>query len=699
MVAIRMLTHDSQTLVADPPGSDAALKSPEAQLILALDRLFKVGPYYPPGHAATRRVTSDFLAILARVLDGRDFAVLGIRQAHLHLLGQPLDKAWPGVADFETLLLELGIDHLEIDAKASVEDLLTFVARFLAFRNEVAGVKHFKQMKYEGLPPTVRVGEKHFQTGIAIGSTGLEEEGATDATGEAVEAQPTPAAAQPVPAAADDATGERGPHAPEPDAEAAEAPGFAGTNFESSGPVLVAAPPRLAENKKPVAQGLEKLIGNLEDSENRDIRSRALESVELMIRKLGRDGRNSSRHADFLGTESESAKERQVRILQQADSPELKPPKPGDPLPPEKYDMSMDELRGALSDYAGRAVEMKYHSELDETEHLSIMLQMLKDKQPPDVLAGVERNLHTVLKRRLQDNEREVCVAGVVGLLQESDDGANHRGLALVLDCFRRSRIESAIALISDVCERCQDEQAPVIWPFAVNQLLLGDDSHDTRRYRALCHRAGTLPVETMRAQVETLRKLEAIKKNRFNEDVVQPPLQELYPVFAVLMEASHPGPLAVKLVRGLKYAPPNPVGEIVLPLIDTYRHGYREFLIALLTEEPGTTASPPLLEAAGRILSSELLGLSPKRRDEAWVPETIAALADFPVPEVDRILKTVLKRRFLFLINTWPKACRQAAQDAERRLHVARLAAEAAREAEEDPERAFTSFETETRP
>ena len=341
-----------------------------------------------------------------------------------------------------------------------------------------------------------------------------------------------------------------------------------------------------------MAQGLEKLIGKLDDSddpERRDIRSRALESVELMIRKLGREGRNSSRHADFLGTESESASERQTRILQKAELPE--PPKPGQPLPKEKYELSLPGLRAALSRYAGRAVETKYASEQDETEHLAIMLQMLKDKQPPDVLAGIERNLKAVLKHRMLENEREICIAGVLDLIHEAEDGAATRGLAMVLSAFRLSRIESAIRLIADVCERCREEQAYTMWPFAVNQILLGNDSHDPHCYRALCHRTGSVPLEVMREQVETLRKLDAIRKNRFDEDVLQPPMIELFPVFAVLLETSHPGPLGAKLVRGLKYAPPNPVGEVVLPLIDTYRHSYREFLIALLTEEPGTDA------------------------------------------------------------------------------------------------------------
>ncbi len=685
-----MLTKSPKSIALDEREGGGE-QSPHARLLLSLDRLFKVGPYYPPGHAATRRVTSDFKNVMAHLLGQQDTLVFRMKAGVLHVQDEMLDDSWPGVLDFQTLLLQLGVDHLEIDGDASVEDLLTFVSRFLAFRNEVAGVKHFRHMKYDGLPPSVRIGEKQFRTGIALGSTGGEDQ---DQDGTFLLDEPEGLGGL------DEILNEGADPGCVHGAETINE-GIDAARESSADPTLddarvVAAPPRLAENKKPVASGLGELIGGFESGQEQDIRSRALESVELMIQKLGRSKR-SGRHADFLGTDTESAGERQTRTLQkmpgeQKDSPQEQPEKPK-----EVFLMSLPELRDALGEYAGKATEIEYGNEQDETEHLSIIFQMLMDKQPPDVLTSIERKLDLVFNRTLPPQEREVCVAGVQSLVTAEDEAARHRGLSLVLNRFRKARTESVIRLLDDVCERCHDESRNSLWPFVVNELLLGNDTDDLPCFHRLCLRAGEMDLEVMREQAPQLRKLPAMKKGLFSDDVLQPPLVELYPVFSVLLEAAHPGPIAVKLVRGLKLDPPGTIGESVMPLIDTYKHSYREFLVELLASGHRNRPPKSLLEIAGRVLANDLLALSPKRRGEEWVPGTIASLAEIPVPHAEKILKTITGRRFLFLINTWPKPCRNAARDTRKKIRLAALAAEAAREVAEDPDRAFTKLKSES--
>lgn len=643
-----------------------------AELILALDRLFKVGPYYPPGHAACKRVTSDFKHVIKGFLGEEATLRFRMDGGELLLQDQPLDPGLAGAEDFQTLLGALGIDHLDIDEHATVDELLTFVSRFLAFRNEIAGVKKFQQMEFDGLPRTVRVAQRRFTTGIAL----IDPPGAPAAGAEAAGA-PEGGAEAAEPAAADDRTGDA-LTAPEGATDEDE---YARTaNLDHSlnpNGNVVATPPKLAENKRPVAENLDHLIDRLESAGQTDIRSRALESVELMIKNLGRSGRNDDEHVDFLGTASQDSETRQQQAVQKKPSE-----KPAEPAKPVVYEFSRRELRSALAAYAGKAVAEYHAPEQDNSENLSIILLMLTTKQPRDVLRSISRKLDHYLTSRLQPAERTILVQGIRNLLAKSEPQVQAKNLPLVIRAFRNSRPESVIRFLSDVCGACDEEQRGSFWPFVVNELLRGDDGGDTPSFLHLCRLAGRIPHETMREHAPLLRRMDTVKRNRIDDDVILPPLPELFPVFSVLLEASHPGQVAVKLVQGLKYSTPEGVGGVVLPLITNYRHGYREFLVELLAPGQEDGPSDALLETAGKILTTDLLALVPKRRSERWVPDTIAALAELEFPGVEKILRTVKGRRFLFLFPTWPKECRRAAARALKQRELAALAAEATEEA-----------------
>jgi hypothetical protein len=654
-----------------------------AGLILALDRLFKVGPYYPPGHTACKRVTSDFQNVMKHFLGDESVLSFRVDKGEVFLQGRLLEADSSGAKDFQNLICTLGVDHLEIDSHASVEDLLTFVTRFLAFRNEIAGVKKFQQMAFEGLPRTVRISQRQFTTGIAIGvdpnqaADGTEDGGANDGSIED-------------PSGDSDGNQDQAPGLSEGtvvgefegEAERDSDDGITMTEnldhaLNPNGHV-VAAPPRLAENKRPVAENLDQLVDRLESAGQTDIRSRALESIELMIQNLGRGGKNNSDFSDFLGTVNESVSQRQERIVQK--KPSEKPAEKGPKKP--VYELSLPDLRSALADYAGPAMSEYHPPEQDNSEYLSIIVQLLTSKQPADVLRSMERKLARFLESKLQPSERTIVVAGVRNILSIAEEAVQFKSLPLMIRAFRASRFNSTVRFLGDICTGCSAEQGARFWPYLVNEILLGDDDGDRVQFLELCRKVGSLPEAQMREQAPLLRKLEALKKSSFSEDVIQPPLPELFPVFSVLMEASHPGQIAVKLVRGLKYEPPAGVGEIVLPLISDYRHGYREFLVDLLAAGQEDGPSAALLESSGKILATDLQSLDPKRRGEPWVPETILGLAELPVPGVESILKTIKGRRFLFLFPTWSKECRNAAAEALELRRIAELAAAAAEEA-----------------
>lgn len=664
--------HDSSSTLVDYPDNSVGESTHGDALILALDRLFKVGPYYPPGHAACRRVTSDFQTVLKHFLGEWSKLTFRVDKGVVFLQDHPLNLDLAGAKDFHDLILTLGVDHLEIDGNASVEDLLKFVTRFLAFRNELAGVKKFQQMEFVDLPPSIRVAQRQFTTGIAIGGNSPET-GNTDkgnVAEENTESSPEVDAGDP-PEEIDNsnlALTDNLDHALNPN----------GTS--------VAAPPKLAENKRPVAENLDKLIDRLEGASQSDIRSRALESVELMIKNLGRSEKKNDDHSDFLGAATQGTATRGANKHQKKSIQKKPSEKPAENKPQEiVYDLSLPELRSALADYAGKAITEYSPPEQDNSENLSILIQLLASKQLLDVLLSMERKLDCFLQQELQPDEREIMLAGMRNILSQPESIQQNRALSLVARVFRKSKPESVIRFLGDICNDCSEDQKLRLWPYLVNELLLGQDGEDRPVYMELCRRVGGFSPEIMRTGTPTLRKLDALKKNSFSADVILPPLPELFAVFSVLLEVSHPGQIAVKLVQGLKYSSPDGVGDAVLPLISNYRHGYREFLVELLAPGQEDGPSAALLEEAGKILASDLIALSPTRRGERWVPETIASLAVLPVPGAKSILKTIKGRRFLFLFPTWSKECRNAAKKTLEQIRINELAAAAADEAKDE--------------
>ena len=152
-----MTDAESPNLTTDITDAEATVVDPQAvaDLMLALERVFKIGVYYPAGHVLCDQAADHFLRAHARVVGKSRVLRFEYLRGVLSVQGLELEIGLRGVRNFQDLLNELGVSGVEIDSDVNAADLHTFVSKLLAYRNQVKGARNFQQIVVEGMPPTI----------------------------------------------------------------------------------------------------------------------------------------------------------------------------------------------------------------------------------------------------------------------------------------------------------------------------------------------------------------------------------------------------------------------------------------------------------------------------------------------------------------------------------------------------------------
>ena len=99
-------------------------------------------------------------------------------------------------------------------------------------------------------------------------------------------------------------------------------------------------------------------------------------------------------------------------------------------------------------------------------------------------------------------------------------------------------------------------------------------------------------------------------------------------------------------------------------PLLDLNKQEHKLFLYSYLRQTPQKKQiSVVLKKIAARIIFETLTSLSQERRNEQWVENTIAALAQLPGEKTVEVLTQIAGAKKMLFIPEWPAACRTAAQ------------------------------------
>ena len=605
----------------------------------ALDRLLNIGAFYPAGHARSEEAARVFLdEMRARIADAPALTIDAGRDA-LAVQGRVTPLESKGAKRLHAMLTSLGIARIEIDAATSPIYLHAFSTLLLWSKHQADTAVGFREISFDGLPPTVRVVQREF--GRRVGGGG----------GVTLRADQVQAAVAGVMQALegrtlDDATRETYralidrlfTHAAE--------------RLEMGGSLLGGAHAPITRSLEDVlAVGVHAIRHALHDlpaDDTGDLRglfacaekaialSDDRPSVELMLDVLRQSARESGLE-ETIDTEN---------------------PAEDDAL----YAIPLAELTRRLTSGAGPPVTAAALTPVDRAEYFSIVLQNLLNDPPAVVFASATLALRQALAMPLDAAERAVVAAGARQLFERSTDSVVDRLATHLLVPLRRVSPEAPAQLLRDACVDATPSAIRAAWPHVVNELLLSPDGLDPTTIDALRSLATALPEEEMQRLLGRLEALDALRDGRFARRPCVPLTVETAPLCAVLLESSRGDLLGDALLALLQAAPPPWPGVRALPLLGAYHPRHRPFLVRLLREGVRGESTPELRAAAGRLIVEGLPTLPAARRHEPWVPGAIRELGVLRAEGARAVLRTVLRERRLLIRRAWPTACRAAA-------------------------------------
>ena len=149
-----MSTQNNHESLADP----ATLN----EFISSLQRLFKIGIYYPKGHAILDKATNRFMMLLAALAGDNLSVTLQDFGNTLLLEGAEIDPKHPFVKEFKIMLSTLGINAITIDREISMPELHVFVRKMISFKAKIIAAKQFSRIEVEQFPHSIDVKLKEF---------------------------------------------------------------------------------------------------------------------------------------------------------------------------------------------------------------------------------------------------------------------------------------------------------------------------------------------------------------------------------------------------------------------------------------------------------------------------------------------------------------------------------------------------------
>ncbi len=643
-------THELSTAV-DPQAA--------ADLMAAIERVFKIGVYYPSGHALCDQAADVFLTALGRVVGKAPTLRFKLSQDVLTVQGFELDPTLRGVQGFRDLLKELGVAAVDVDSTVDAADLHVFVTQLLAYRNRVKGTHSFQQVVVEGMPPTIGVEHLEF---IAREVYGDENTEGGDPSNPSVEALLATLARhglgpeeidrcrrllESIPGYLENREGGGGalPHVTWADVEA----------------LLVRAAREPIDPERSGATGrrsshasLDALAAIFEALGKRVKTSGSREAIDLLL---------SISRRDEAATDANAS--------ENAPSPASPTPPPKPAPPREAQEAPLSALYDQLAACRAAAPGTPTLATANRCEDLTILFQMFTRDQTPQAQLRIQKRIRDILRTPLQSSEWDVVVAGTRQLV-ELDDREHLTGpLRMVLEALRASEFASTLRYLADIGRGLTPERFMVVWPHLVNELLIGGPGADPEVFAEV----GAMVCRPTHADMETalpmLESLDALRDRRCARALFSPPPVELYPVFAALLQSPHAPFIGNLLLSGMRFRPLNWLSESVLPLLGHFQPQHRRFLVDLLNL--GALDTPPrsTAEMAGKIIAVALPQLPRSRRNEPWVATSVRALGKLPTPRAGRVLRQIVRARRLWLIPEWPDAARQAARQTLDRFHA----------------------------
>ncbi len=605
----------------------------------SLQRLFKIGIYYPSGHVILDKATDRFMKQIAEVAGDNKAVKMQVFNTTIILEGIQLDPAQPFVRDFNVMLSTLGVSTLSIDKQITMRELHDFIRKMLAYKAKIINAKQFTQVEVTDLPISITIEQQEF---LARG-------GSPERSAESTENLET-------------------------FVESLANYGLNDTEIQQCRTLLDSLPKQLSRSNIDLA----------------DLPYASWDDVALLLSRAIRGGKGVDKDGKItlasqsninalasilkkleLETQDKKAREA-INLLVSVIKKPLPGKEKGSPIEielvkkafPKNPSIDITELQEFTNTQkVNPKVLAKIPDSTTDTETLSILLQLARYEQPIANQIRMQQFARETLSGRFSEKIWEILSGGLHTIAVDGNINRLAPTLRLIIEPLRHSKYGNTLQLFQLIIKLCGEKENRLIWPFLVNELLVEGSSKDKIVYHQLCQHAARIAHSHMVAALPQLKDLEAFQEYKIASDIFHAVSPSCYPLFAFLFKTEIERYIGERVIGGLRRNPRDWLIKAVAPMLDLNQQEHKLFLYSYLRQASQKVITEPLKKAATQIITTVLPALSQDRRNEQWIEGTITAMAQLPADSTNEVLREISGKKKLLFIPEWPSPCRKAAE------------------------------------
>lgn len=611
-----------------------------SEFMNSLQRLFKIGIYYPSGHPILDKATNRFMNQLAAVAGNNQTVTLHDHGDILRLEGIDLNTRLPFVQEFKTLLSALGISEIIIDRDITVAELHKFVGKMLAYKSKMLNTKKFALFEASELPHSITIKKKEF---LARKDASISD----NRSGEAAENLDI-------------------------FFQSLVNFGLNKNEINQCKVLLESLPESLADNSvntddlpyaswEDVARLLAQTVKSRSDSGNRSGTRSNINALASVLSKLETETQDPKSRETInllasiikkpqLDTNDETVEDEEVSTRIFPDQPNL----------------SIEQIQGHSTK---NCLDQKILSSIPQSsnnlEMLSIMMQLAQHNQAIQNQMRMQQIFREVLSRGISEKAMTILGNGVLAILQ----GGNNTQISLIIrqlvEIVRNSRYGNSLHFFLYIIRMASENDRKKLWPYIVNEILAQGSNVDQSSYQQLCQFAASITPEEMSTALPELENLDSFQEGVIAPDIFHAVNPRCYPLFAFLLNTDIGKHVGDPILGGLRRHPADWLIKALVPLLDLSKQEHKLFLFSYLRSASHKIISVSLKNVAAKIVADSLPALSQMRRTEAWVQNTIASLSQLPTAETRALLEQIAQGKKMLFLSEWPAECRKAAKNA----------------------------------
>ena len=612
--------------------------------IEALYRIFKVGIYYPTGHAVLDQSADKCIQQLRDISPTLQCVTVLVGRNGLLVENIALPESSASVKDLYLLLEKLGIRSIELQINITFKQLLLFVKKMLAWRMHLESTQGFITFDVADLPSGIRLEQQEFfvdersvvhegpdndfkhnlnEICLALSDQGLNKQ----------QVEQCRAVLEKL-------------AEPQEGTKKQEVRGFPNATWDDVQSLLY----KIVTGSNSLDKQQYEAIANSDVN----VIGSIFENLELTL-----TDKKSKETIKFLLSHLTVRANEQPEVEIKSHPPKKKMRK----LLDEDQKLSVSDIKSFIYDNKiPLKILEKVHS-VDSSEELSIILQLVSPDNNEQLSKNLEQKLKTILTGRLNERGKEVLIGGIIHFADAGDEIYFRYLLTLMLHALRDSEHFDSVEFMIEIWGQVSTTMQISLWPFLVNEMLALGRIGREKNFLKATEIASQLHIDRMRKHCFQLEEMDACREKKVALHIFNPEYIFSYKLFSFLIETSLEDIVAGIVITGLRDKPQDSLFAAVGPLLDltksTHSAFFRSYLIQAHLKEPPLA----LKMAAGQIILEFLQNISEADKVLPWLQITIAATAGLYVKGMQDMLRKIVKEKKMGVLPTWPRNCRIAAE------------------------------------